>query len=359
MLTRLGDALVEQFRALARQDGLDPPLEQLARLPRTDTLQHAVDGIRSAIAAIPDGDPTADLARRRLGGQLERAERDLALGVRRDAIHDARPPGCWCLGLGGRGEAGVPVPTDQLDGDGRIVVEVVTCWREYCGCADGREASVRAAQAHARVERWQRAKRVEAAWSSARIPAQYADCTLESYPGDPTTAQILRDWLDTGRWLILFGEYGAGKTGLAVALLRELAGRGRSVLFVNAPAMLRRVRATFDRDGKEPSEQQVVRALAEVDVLAIDDVGKERLTEWGQELLYDIVNRRYSEGRLTILTTNLALRSDVDAESGRTDPGLEGHLGPATFWRFFERSLPLRVSGNLRLAGAGRGAPTR
>ncbi len=179
------------------------------------------------------------------------------------------------------------------------------------------------------------AKRVAKFWTSSQAPAEYRDCTLESYPGDPTAVPALREWLETDRWLILAGEYGAGKTGLTVALLRVLAEQGKSVLFVNAPAMLRRVRATYGKQEAE-TEGAVIDSLAQVEVLAIDDIGKERLTEWATELLYDVVNRRYSEGRRTIVTTNLA----VDR--------LEIHLGSATFWRLFEKSRLVHVTGNLR-----------
>jgi len=133
-------------------------------------------------------------------------------------------------------------------------------------------------------------------------------------------------------------------------MLRELAAigpSGQSVLFVNAPAMLRRVRATFDRGADGPSEQEVVATLAEVGVLGLDDIGKERLSEWGQELLYDVINRRYSDGRRTIVTTNLPLRATSEGV-----PSLESHVQAATFWRLFERSQPLTLVGNLRMGGA-------
>lgn len=183
------------------------------------------------------------------------------------------------------------------------------------------------------------ARRVARFWSSSQAPVRYADCTLESYPGDPSAVDRLRSWLEGERWLILTGEHGAGKTGLTVALLRELDQRDRSVLFVNAPAMLRRVRATYGQHTEAETEAAVIDSLAEVDVLAIDDLGKERKTPWSSELLYDIANRRYLAARRTIVTTNL------DAYA------LETHVGPAIFGRLFEQSAWLTLSGNLRRRG--------
>src|SRR5215471_7555022 len=181
------------------------------------------------------------------------------------------------------------------------------------------------------------AARLERFWQSSQAPPKYADCTLESYPGPPSVVEALRPWLDSDRGLILAGPVGAGKTGLTVALLRECHQRGQSALFVNAPAMLRCVRATYRKDA-DPSESEgaVVDSLAEVDVLGIDDVGKERLTQWGSELVYDVVNRRYAAGRRTIVTTNLNAAQ------------LEVHVGAATFWRLFEQAMWLTVTGNLR-----------
>ena len=180
------------------------------------------------------------------------------------------------------------------------------------------------------------AARVARLWASAEAPAKYRDHTLETYPGDPDVVEQLRRWLerDDRAWLVASGEYGAGKTGLAVALLHEYAERGQSVLFVNAPSMLRRVRATYSAGGAD--ESSVLDTLADVDVLAIDDVGKERLTDWASELLYDLVNRRYSADRRTIVTTNLSMHD------------LNRHVGDATFWRIYERAVWLSLSGNLR-----------
>lgn len=181
------------------------------------------------------------------------------------------------------------------------------------------------------------AARLDRFWRSSQAPAKYAHSTLGTYPGEASVVAFLREWLDGERWLILAGEWGAGKTGLTVAVLRELHERGQSALFVNAPAMLRRVRATYRKDAEVgESEGEVVDSLAEVDVLGIDDVGKERLSQWGSELMYDVVNRRYAANRRTIVTTNL------------DEARLAVHLGAATCWRLIELSDWLTLKGNLR-----------
>lgn len=342
--------LWEQFGDLLKGESTNPPLEGLARLPHTDTLERTVTSLRAGLDLVGDADAAPELTRR-LRVQLERAERDLIQARRRDEIAADRPAECWCLGVGGRGEAGVPVPTDGLDSDGRTVVDVVEGFREYCACPEGLAARQRTVEARAAAERFYANRRLAAIWSRSAIPSEYAVFTLDNYPGDPAALAQVRDWLPTDRWLILRGEYGGGKTSLLTSILRERAAEGRSILFVNAPALFRRVRSTYGNSGDGPTEGEVIRSLVEADVLGVDDLGSERMTEWATELFYDVVNQRYSEGRPMVVTTNLPLRTVVRPD-GSAELGLEAHVGARTFWRLFERSLSITVTGNLRLPGA-------
>ena len=42
-------------------------------------------------------------------------------------------------------------------------------------------------------------------------------------------------------------------------------------------------------------------------LLILDDLGVEKTTEWALQALYVVVNRRYLDGRQTIITSNLTL----------------------------------------------------
>ena len=256
---------------------------------------------------------TADELPKRLGAVLKADPRYIELVERGEPDPDPSPRCATCGDIG-------YLRHDVLPGDplfGRLVV-----------CACKAPSLVKA--------------RVDRLWSGSQAPAHYAGYTLDSYPGEPEAVASLRAWIAREKsWLVLSGEHGAGKTGLCVACLRIFAELGRSVLFVNAPSMLRRVRATYSTDRE--SESAVIDTLADVDVLAIDDVGKERLSEWATELLYDVVNRRYSADLRTIVTTNLSMHE------------LNAHVGDATFWRIYERAEWLNLSGNLRRRRGRRG----
>jgi DNA replication protein DnaC len=53
----------------------------------------------------------------------------------------------------------------------------------------------------------------------------------------------------------------------------------------------------------------MLEALSGCAHLVLDDLGRERQTEWVQETLYLVLNARYEHGRATTITTNLDLDS--------------------------------------------------
>jgi DNA replication protein DnaC len=156
------------------------------------------------------------------------------------------------------------------------------------------------------------ARRVRRVWASAGVPKRLADARFASYPASAQTAPIAEliraVWLDDGpSWLLLSGPTGRGKSGLAVSALRELIGRGQSGLFVPAPNLLDRIRQSWD-ETLGVKEHEVVAAVRDVDVLVIDDLGKEQATDWVKTRLFVLLNDRYNAERRTIVTTNLSDR---------------------------------------------------
>jgi DNA replication protein DnaC len=60
--------------------------------------------------------------------------------------------------------------------------------------------------------------------------------------------------------------------------------------------------------------------LCRCEHLVLDDLGRERPTEWAQETLYLVVNARYQECLATSLTTNL---SPVELQARLGEPILD------------------------------------
>lgn len=106
-------------------------------------------------------------------------------------------------------------------------------------------------------------------------------------------------------WLVLYGEYGCGKTHLAAAIANyaqdELDMRP---VFAVVPDLLDYLRATFAPSSETRYESRFD-AIRAADLLVLDDLGTENATPWAKEKLYQIVNFRYMERLPTVFTTNV------------------------------------------------------
>lgn len=161
-------------------------------------------------------------------------------------------------------------------------------------------------------EEERRAKRREHFAKLSRIPPAFERMTLEAFETFEPDAHVVwdqvTDWLDawpdqTPRGLLFWGDPGTGKTHLSVAVMHELMGRGVPCMFSTAPELLDEMRREFSHS--DTSAGLMLDLVKNVDVLLLDDLGTENLTEWAQERMFIIINHRYISDLPTIITTNL------------------------------------------------------
>ena len=108
---------------------------------------------------------------------------------------------------------------------------------------------------------------------------------------------------NTAPILVLRGPRGTGKTHLMEAVGRELIARDMTVRYERVPALLSRIRSSYDRSYPEVAEDDMRRChLAQL--LMLDDLGSEKSSEWVQEKLFELIDERYGRGRLLIVSTN-------------------------------------------------------
>jgi DNA replication protein DnaC len=160
-----------------------------------------------------------------------------------------------------------------------------------------------------------RAKLVHRArlFNEAHIPAVHHAATFDSYrPSNAEQAkavQLARDfahrWPQT-RGFILSGPVGTGKTHLLAATLRHLTlERGIRTAYVEISLLYSQIRRGF-QSGKSGGE--IIGPLSQVDVLAIDELGKGRGSAFELETLDELIARRYNGGRTSLFATNYSLR---------------------------------------------------
>lgn len=103
--------------------------------------------------------------------------------------------------------------------------------------------------------------------------------------------------------LILVGDNGVGKTHLACSIANKLIENGTPVIYGTLINLLAELRNSYDTDNNI-SEMEIIKLYEKVDLLIIDDLGKEKPSEWGLEKLFTIINSRYENNLPVIITTN-------------------------------------------------------
>ena len=104
--------------------------------------------------------------------------------------------------------------------------------------------------------------------------------------------------------LYLHGSFGSGKSFLVSALLNELHEKKKaSVSMIYFPEVLRDLKDDWDNFGSK------MEYLKSVDILLIDDIGAEKVTEWGRdEVLGTILQARMDAKLSTFFTSNLTIK---------------------------------------------------
>jgi len=155
----------------------------------------------------------------------------------------------------------------------------------------------------------------------ARIPPRYQRCTLDNFL-TYQNEELLRAVESARRFseafpvvqkgLMLIGPPGIGKTHIAVSVLRHVVRRtGARGLYYDTRALLKDIRNTYN-PVTHTAEMDVIRPVMDAELVVLDDLGAERLTDWVEETMSLIVNTRYNERRATIFTSNY---EDIPAEA--------------------------------------------
>lgn len=114
------------------------------------------------------------------------------------------------------------------------------------------------------------------------------------------------EYPNSKKGLYLHGSFGSGKTYLVAALLNELAKKNYKTVIMYYPEMLSRLKSTFDNT--EESYNEVFDKIKTCDILLIDDIGAETVTNWSRdEILGTIFQYRMEHELSTFLTSNLTI----------------------------------------------------
>ena len=129
-----------------------------------------------------------------------------------------------------------------------------------------------------------------------------------------------RQWAEAPEdFLYIAGDIGSGKTHLAVSVARESLDRGGVVYYSTVVDLVDTLRASVaDGDG---SYYRMMDDLASVELLVLDDLGRERRTSFTSEKVCQVIVGRDASSMPTVVTSAL-----TDDELIRQWPELSSRL---------------------------------
>lgn len=185
----------------------------------------------------------------------------------------------------------------------------------------------RGAKEEAQHEEQKRKDRIERLFAVAELGPRFEECSFESWvprPGAERCLEAAKDYVDRfderlkeGQGLLFFGRPGNGKSHLAAAIVNALVAAGRTCVFRSTPALLKKLQETYKPEARL-TEAEILSVLQEADLLVLDDLGAEKMTEWAESMLYYVIDQRYRWRRPLIATTNSTLEALEDHVSARS-----------------------------------------
>ena len=215
-----------------------------------------------------------------------------------------------------------------------------------------------------------RSNRPARALDAARIPPRFRQCSFHNYyPKNDSqyfahsfASRLVDEYPAVETGLLFMGSVGVGKTHLAIAVLRDLIEKkGVTCLFYESGSLLKAIQDSYN-PVSQTSEMRVLAPVYQADVLVLDELGATVPTNWVRDTLYQIINTRYNNKKLTIFTTNYLdePRASAEENSDSGDPKrrrtfaadriqelttLEERIGTPLRSRLYEMCKKVKIEG--------------
>lgn len=198
-----------------------------------------------------------------------------------------------------------------------------------------------------------RGSRFERLLASANIPSRYQHCELDNFDNWSRTTEIAKVAAEKfvseypmpqPFGLLFMGPQGIGKTHLAVGIIKKLI-RQKSIpcLFCTFPELLKEIQNSYNPN-TQSSEMSILEPILDTQVLVLDELGAQKPSDWVRDQVAYVLNYRYNENKVTIITTNFMDHGAEGSKPVVTD-SLAQRIGDRIRSRLFEMCKDIKMDG--------------
>lgn len=150
------------------------------------------------------------------------------------------------------------------------------------------------------------------------------------------TGEYLPTFKNSNTNLLFYGNSGTGKTFLSWCISKELLDRGFLVVYKTADDLLRAL-----RDIKFNNYTDLENLLINCDLLIIDDLGSEQITDFSSSELFTLINKKILKNKKMIISTNLTLPLISKRYSERISSRI---IGDFKLFKFFAEDIRIQLN---------------
>lgn len=133
--------------------------------------------------------------------------------------------------------------------------------------------------------------------------------------------------------LYLYGAVGTGKTYMVNCMAKAILDRGFSVLYQSVNELIDNLSTyQFSYSNEKISLKKKIDFIYNVDLLIIDDLGTEIISEMSKSLLFEILNKRIVKRKPMVISSNIEPFDIADYYDARIYSRVNGNFLPMYFY---------------------------